>query len=42
MLPSIRKLAREQKVSVITVQRGYELLEKDGLIISHEEVKDIS
>ncbi len=34
MLPSIRKLAREQKVSVITVQRGYELLEKDGLIIS--------
>jgi len=34
MLPSIRKLAREQKVSVITVQRGYELLENDGLIIS--------
>lgn len=34
MLPSIRALAREEKVSVITVQRGYELLEKDGLIIS--------
>ena len=34
MLPSIRALARDEKVSVITVQRGYELLEKDGLIIS--------
>lgn len=34
MLPSIRQLAREQKVSVITVQRGYELLEREGLIIS--------
>ncbi len=34
MLPSIRGLAREQKVSVITVQRGYELLEREGLIIS--------
>jgi len=26
MLPSIRSLAREQKVSVITVQRGYEMM----------------
>ena len=34
MLPSIRGLAREQKVSVITVQRGYEMLEREGLIIS--------
>ena len=34
MLPSIRQLAREQKVSVITVQRGYELLEREGLILS--------
>lgn len=34
LLPSIRKLAREEKVSVITVQRGYELLEREKLIIS--------
>ena len=34
LLPSIRGLAREQKVSVITVQRGYEMLEREGLIIS--------
>jgi GntR family transcriptional regulator len=34
MLPSIRKLAKEQKVSVITVQRGYEVLENEGLIHS--------
>ena len=34
MLPSIRKLAREQKVSVVTVQRGYEALEYEGLIHS--------
>ncbi|MCF6268434.1 MAG: GntR family transcriptional regulator [Melioribacteraceae bacterium] len=34
MLPSIRRLAREEKVSVITVQRGYEILEKEGLILS--------
>jgi GntR family transcriptional regulator len=33
-LPSIRRLAREQHVSVITVQRGYEALERDGLIHS--------
>ena len=31
-LPSIRSLARQQKVSVITVQRGYEALERAGLI----------
>ena len=34
MLPSIRGLAREEKVSVITVQRGYDLLEREGLIVS--------
>jgi len=33
-LPSIRALAREQRVSVITVQRAYEDLERDGLIRS--------
>lgn len=31
-LPSIRGLARDQKVSVITVQRGYEALERASLI----------
>ena len=34
MLPSIRGLAREQRISVITVQRAYEALERDGLIHS--------
>jgi len=34
VLPSIRGLAREQRVSVITVQRGYEVLEREGLIHS--------
>jgi GntR family transcriptional regulator len=34
VLPSIRALAKEQRVSVITVQRGYEALERDGLIHS--------
>lgn len=33
-LPSIRGLAREQRVSVITVQRAYEDLERDGLVRS--------
>lgn len=33
-LPSIRGLAREQRVSVITVQRAYETLEREGLIHS--------
>ncbi|CAN5497891.1 GntR family transcriptional regulator [soil metagenome] len=31
-LPSIRALAKEQQVSVITVQRSYEDLEREGLI----------
>ena len=34
ILPSIRGLAREQRVSVVTVQRGYEMLEREGLIVS--------
>ncbi len=34
MLPSIRALARDVHVSVITVQRGYEQLERYGLIHS--------
>ena len=33
-LPSIRKLAREQHISVITVQRAYETLENEGVIHS--------
>lgn len=33
-LPSIRKLSRDEKISVITVQRAYEALEREGLIYS--------
>ena len=33
-LPSIRGLAKDQKVSVITVQRAYETLLRDNLIHS--------
>ena len=33
-LPSIRGLARDYHVSVVTVQRGYESLEREGLIHS--------
>ncbi|MCP4896147.1 MAG: GntR family transcriptional regulator [bacterium] len=33
-LPSIRGLAREQRVSVITVQRAYDDLEREGLLHS--------
>ena len=31
-LPSIRRLAREQRISVITVQRAYDDLEREGLV----------
>lgn len=53
-LPSIRELARQTKVSVITVQRAYEALERDGLIharrargffvsgIQHERKKEMA
>jgi len=33
-LPSIRGLAREQRVSVITVQHAYDDLEREGLVRS--------
>ncbi len=33
-LPSIRALARDSRVSVITVQRAYEDLEREGLLRS--------
>jgi len=33
-LPSIRGLAKEQRVSVITVQRAYDDLEREGLLRS--------
>lgn len=33
-LPSIRAFAREHQVSVITVQKAYQLLELEGLIYS--------
>jgi GntR family transcriptional regulator len=46
-LPSIRALARDTRVSVITVQRGYEDLKREGLIHSRRgkgffvsEIKD--
>ncbi|MGI6562607.1 MAG: GntR family transcriptional regulator [Clostridia bacterium] len=34
LLPSIRNLAKELKISVITTKRAYEELEKDGFIVS--------
>ena len=33
-LPSIRGMARQQRVSVITVQRAYDDLEREGLVFS--------
>jgi GntR family transcriptional regulator len=35
-IPSIRTLARDCKVSMITVSRAYAILEQEGLIISHQ------
>lgn len=34
MLPSIRSLARDLQISVITTKRAYEELEKEGLVYS--------
>ena len=34
MLPSIRSLAKELRISIITTKRAYEELEKDGFIES--------
>ena len=36
MLPSIRSLAKELRISIITTKRAYEELERDGLIIRKE------
>lgn len=33
-MPSIRAMARDQRVSVITVQRAYDDLEREGLLVS--------
>ena len=33
-LPSIRNLARQQRVSVITIQRAYDDLDREGLVRS--------
>ena len=34
MLPSIRALAKELRISVITTKRAYEELEREGLIVT--------
>lgn len=34
MLPSVRELARNAKVSMLTVKKAYDCLQKDGLIIT--------
>ncbi|MBE5040433.1 GntR family transcriptional regulator [Ructibacterium gallinarum] len=33
-LPSIRALAKELKISVITTKKAYEMLEEEGMIVS--------
>lgn len=35
LLPSLRALAREYRVGIVTVQRAYEDLEHEGLLVSH-------
>ncbi len=35
-LPSVRALAQELLVSVITIKQAYEALEADGLVYSHQ------
>lgn len=37
MLPSIRGLAKDLRISVITTKRAYDELEKDGFIILWQE-----
>lgn len=34
VLPSVRSLARELKISALTVKKAYDELEKDGLIVT--------
>lgn len=50
MLPSIRSLAKELRISVITTKRAYEELEKDGFVytvpakgcfVAHQNVEQI-
>jgi GntR family transcriptional regulator len=35
-LPSIRRLAKQQRVGIVTVQRAYEDLEREGIIYSRQ------
>ncbi len=35
-LPSVRKLAKELKISILTVKKAYDELEKEGLIITRQ------
>ena len=39
MLPSIRALAKDLRISFITTKRAYEELEKDGLVLDRQTVK---
>ncbi len=34
MLPSVRTLAKEQKVSALTVKKAYDLLEEEGFVVT--------
>ncbi|MGO1042104.1 GntR family transcriptional regulator [Clostridioides difficile] len=36
MLPSLRQLARDLKISVLTTTRAYNELEQEGFIMSHQ------
>jgi len=35
-LPSIRIMAKDLKVGIITVKRAYEELEKEGIVLNHQ------
>ena len=35
-LPSIRLMAKDLKVGIITVKRAYEELEKEGIVVNHQ------
>lgn len=34
MLPSVRTLSREQKISALTVKKAYDFLEEEGMIVT--------
>lgn len=34
MLPSVRSLSKEQKISALTVKKAYDLLEQEGFIVT--------